>query len=123
MSSVHFHTVLPHDRENFHSGIAYARATNTTRKLAELPANVATPTFFCEQAKKLFSGSPKVQVIEHDVEWAKSKKMGSFLSVTHGSDEPAKFLEIHYRGGDPKNQPWAFVGKGVTFGRNVLHIS
>jgi aminopeptidase len=50
--------------------------------------------------------------------------MGSFLSVTHGSDEPAKFLEIQYHGASDKEQPFAFVGKGITFGNNFsLRVS
>ncbi len=75
-----------------------------------------------------------MKVIEHDAEWAKSKnvisflefeieihQMGSFLSVTHGSDEPAKFLEIHYNGGSSTDAP-IFVGKGVTFGKCIYKM-
>lgn len=29
--------------------------------------------------------------------------MGSFISVSRGSDEPLKFLEIHYKGAADKN--------------------
>jgi aminopeptidase len=46
--------------------------------------------------------------------------MGSFLSVTHGSEEPARFLEIHYSGGNPNDPPIVFVGKGVTFGNQLF---
>lgn len=41
-------------------------------------------------------------------------KMGSFLSVTNGSDEPAVFLEMHYNNA-PNTKPLVFVGKGITF--------
>jgi len=41
--------------------------------------------------------------------------MRTFLSVTHGTAEPAKFLEIHYKGAAGDAQPLAFVGKGITF--------
>lgn len=43
--------------------------------------------------------------------------MNSFLSVTAGSDTPAKFLEVHYISPDaPKDQaPIGLVGKGITF--------
>lgn len=41
--------------------------------------------------------------------------MGSFLSVSRGSIEPPKFVEIHYKGAEPSKPPMAFVGKGVTF--------
>merc|ERR1712123_319884 len=46
--------------------------------------------------------------------WAKEMGMGSFLSVSRGSIEPAKFLEMKYScGGD--SEPVVLVGKGVTF--------
>ncbi|KAF5386466.1 hypothetical protein D9757_005903 [Collybiopsis confluens] len=51
-----------------------------------------------------------------------SEMKNTFLSVTHGTDEPAKFLEIiiaifsHYKGAPQKDaQPVALVGKGITF--------
>ena len=43
--------------------------------------------------------------------------MGSFLSVAAGSDEPLKFLQVHYKGADSATAPIAIVGKGVTFDR------
>ncbi|KAF5348443.1 hypothetical protein D9757_012785 [Collybiopsis confluens] len=50
------------------------------------------------------------------LDWAASRGLNTFLSVTHGTDEPAKFLEIHYKGAPQKDaQPVAFVGKGITF--------
>lgn len=43
--------------------------------------------------------------------------MNTFLSVAAGTDEPAKFVEIIYKGakkgGDATDV--AFVGKGITF--------
>jgi leucyl aminopeptidase len=42
-------------------------------------------------------------------------KMGSFLSVTAGTAEPAKLIVLEYRGGDRSEAPVALVGKGVTF--------
>jgi len=42
-------------------------------------------------------------------------KMGSFLSVTNGTDEPAKLIVMRYSGGRAGAAPVALVGKGVTF--------
>lgn len=44
--------------------------------------------------------------------------MNTFLSVAAGTDEPAKFLEIIYKGGQSAGgdaTDVAFVGKGITF--------
>lgn len=82
----------------------------------ELPANICTPTYFCDRAAKEFEGLPNVVSVEaHDLAWAEEKKMGSFISVSRGSDEPLRFLEIHYNGGKKGEKPLALVGKGITF--------
>ncbi|KAF9258252.1 hypothetical protein L218DRAFT_739269 [Marasmius fiardii PR-910] len=97
-------------------GVLYAYSQNLARTLAELPANMMTPTKFCERVQEEFEGVPNVDIIVRDTKWAESKGMNTFLSVTHGTDEPAKFLEIHYKGAGSKDeQPIAFVGKGITF--------
>ena len=41
--------------------------------------------------------------------------MGSFLSVTNGSDEPPRFIVFEYRGSPKKQKPVVLVGKGITF--------
>ncbi|KAG0692631.1 cytosol aminopeptidase family, catalytic domain-containing protein [Suillus ampliporus] len=97
-------------------GVIYADAQNFARTLMEMPANMMTPTAFCEHVKAKFSGIPDVEIIVRDEAWAADKGMRTFLSVTQGTDQPAKFLEIHYRGAPSKDaQPLAFVGKGITF--------
>ncbi|EPQ61358.1 hypothetical protein GLOTRDRAFT_125077 [Gloeophyllum trabeum ATCC 11539] len=97
------------------TGVIYAKAQNLARTLMELPANICTPTSFTERVKAEFASVKNVEIIVHDEAWAKEKGMNTFLSVTKGTDEPAKFLEIHYKGGAPDAQPIAFVGKGITF--------
>ncbi|KAK0085323.1 hypothetical protein PV325_005433 [Microctonus aethiopoides] len=91
-----------------------ADAQNWARRLADSPANLMTPTIFSQTVSSVLSALG-IQVIIHDKAWAEEKKMGSFLSVSRGSIEPPKFLEIHYKGGSPSDAPIAFVGKGVTF--------
>lgn len=41
--------------------------------------------------------------------------MGSLLSVSRGSREPAKLIVMEYKGGKPKSKPVVLVGKGLTF--------
>lgn len=80
----------------------------------ETPANLMTPSIFSENVKsKLACANVDVQV--HDEAWAKEKKMNSFLSVTNGTKEAAKFLEITYKGEGSDDKCIALVGKGVTF--------
>ncbi|KAG6329095.1 hypothetical protein ID866_9995, partial [Astraeus odoratus] len=97
-------------------GVIYAKAQNLARTLMELPANMLTPTAFAERAKAEFKGIANVEIHIRDEAWAAKKGMRTFLSVTKGTNEPAKFLEIHYKGApSPHAQPLAFVGKGITF--------
>jgi leucyl aminopeptidase len=41
--------------------------------------------------------------------------MGSLLSVSAGSDQPAKLIVMHYKGDKKNAPPIALVGKGITF--------
>lgn len=96
-------------------GVVIAEAQNFARRMGELPANIATPTFFTKETKKKFDGVPNVEIKVYDEAWAKEQKMGAFLSVAAGSDEPAKFMVIEYRGGSDDQKPYAVIGKGITF--------
>ncbi|KAF9557931.1 leucine aminopeptidase [Agrocybe pediades] len=104
------------ESKDWDRGVIYGQSQNLARTLMELPANMMTPTAFCERVKQEFEGIPNVEIIVRDEVWAAEKGMNVFLSVTHGTSEPAKFLEIHYKGAANKDErPLAFVGKGITF--------
>lgn len=79
----------------------------------DTPANLMTPTIFAEtvSARCVPLG---VKAEAHDREWAAAKKMGSYLSVARGSEEPPVFLELTYNGAGAA-QPVCLVGKGITF--------
>ncbi|GAA5981624.1 hypothetical protein JCM10908_004544 [Rhodotorula pacifica] len=101
---------------DWETGRVYGEAQNFARVLMETPANKCTPTLFCEAAKKQFEGVANVELKVHDLKWAEEHKMGSFISVSRGSDEPLRFLELTYHGAANKDEaPLAFVGKGITF--------
>lgn len=98
----------------FERGTIIAESQNFARLLAETPANHMTPTIFSTTISQKFENY-QVKVIVRDREWAESMKMGSFLSVANGSDEPPKFVELHYDGLPESKECVAFVGKGITF--------
>ncbi|KAH8116732.1 leucine aminopeptidase [Phellopilus nigrolimitatus] len=105
------------DADSWARGVVFAEAQILARELMELPANMMTPTIFCERIKKEAEGLNNVEVIVRDEAWAEEKGMRTFLSVTKGTSEPAKLLEFHYKGASASSQgqPLAFVGKGITF--------
>eukprot|EP01133_Synstelium_polycarpum_P001119 gene1119-1278_t len=99
-------------------GSLLANSQNFARFLADMPANLMTPTIFVEQVQKKFAPlveSGKVEIIVREEAWVREQKMGMFLGVAQGSDQPLKFLEIHYRGAASDVAPVIFVGKGITF--------
>ncbi len=99
---------------DWNKGVNIAVGENHARRLAELPSNYATPTYVATHSKEILEPFG-VKVLIHDEKWAEEKKMGSFLSVTEGADEPAKFTEMQYYGGTEGDQPLVLVGKGITF--------
>ncbi|KAJ3325938.1 bleomycin hydrolase [Boothiomyces sp. JEL0866] len=108
--------------QDWKSGVIAAASQNLARTLMETPANYLTPTIFCDRAIELFKGIPNVEVVPHGRDWAEEQKMGAFISVSNGSSQPLKYLEIRYNGGKAGDSPLALVGKGVTFDSGGISI-
>jgi leucyl aminopeptidase len=88
---------------------------DVARDLGNLPGNVCTPSYIAKQAKLLAKGDSKIKVKVLEEADMKRLKMGSLLSVSAGSRQPAKLIAIEYQGASIKQKPIALVGKGVTF--------
>lgn len=104
-------------------GQAIANGMNLAKDLANLPGNVCTPTYLAEQAEKIgkrHKHKLKVKVLEEKE--LEELGMGSFLSVSKGSEEPAKLIVMEYSGGHSKDQPYVLVGKGLTFDAGGISI-
>ncbi|HEY5648602.1 MAG TPA: leucyl aminopeptidase [Nitrospiria bacterium] len=95
-------------------GQVLAEATNYVRDLCNHPANVVTPTRLAEEARKI-AREPGLSLRIIEREEAESLRMGAFLGVARGSQEPPKFIVLEYNNGKKKGPPVALVGKGVTF--------
>jgi leucyl aminopeptidase len=91
------------------SGVAFAR------DLANLPPNVCTPTYLGNRALQLAKEFPSIKAKSLDESAIKALKMGAFLAVTQGSDEPPRLIVCEYRGGRKDAAPICLVGKGITF--------
>lgn len=97
-------------------GQAIANGMNLTRQLGNLPGNICTPSYLGEQAKALAKEFPSIKTQVLDKKQIESLKMGSFLSVAAGSEQPPRFIVMQYQGASNKKQkPVVLVGKGVTF--------
>ncbi len=96
------------------TGNGIARGVNLARYLGDLPGNICTPTYLAETAKQL-AGKNRLKLTVLEEKDMKALGMGSLLSVSAGSDQPAKLIVMEYKGGDKKSAPFALVGKGITF--------
>jgi leucyl aminopeptidase len=95
-------------------GQAVAAGVAVAREYANRPANHATPSFLAKEAKQLGKQHGfKVEVF--DRKQIEKIGMGSFLAVAQGSDEPPRFIVMHYHGTAKGEAPIVLIGKGITF--------
>jgi leucyl aminopeptidase len=95
-----------------------ASAVWFTRDLINTPANDMTPTHLADAALSLKQENLSVKVLEkNDV---RKRGMGAYLSVAHGSDEPPKFIILHYKGAS--GSPLVLIGKSITFDSGGLSL-
>ena len=107
------------DRANAERGLEHGRGIvigmGLMRDLANLAPNVCTPTYLAGAAKTLAREHRSIRTTVLSEDECRRLKMGSFLSVTAGTVEPAKLIVMEYRGGARTDAPVVLVGKGVTF--------
>lgn len=107
------------DRAHAERGLTHGQGIvagmSLMRDLANHPANVCTPSYLSNAAKALARDYPDIRVRVLNEAECRRLKMGSFLSVTHGSEEPARLIVLEYQGTARKANPTVLVGKGVTF--------
>jgi len=98
-------------------GRIIGESVNFTRDLANEPGAYMTPTNMAERARDVATEfGLSIDVL--DEARMEQEGMGSLLSVSHGSDEPAKLIILKYtpaNTGDENGDLLAFVGKGITF--------
>ena len=90
------------------------------RDLVNHPANVCTPGYLAEVAKKLKKIGLDVKVMGKK----ELKKLGMdmMLSVAEGAAEEAKLIVLKWNGGKKGEKYKAIVGKGVTFDSGGYNI-
>jgi leucyl aminopeptidase len=107
------------DRSSIERGIEHGEGIvagmSLMRDLANQPANVCTPTYLANAAKNLAREHRSIRVRVLNEDECRRLKMGAFLSVTNGTEEPAKLIVLEYYGAARSSAPVALVGKGVTF--------
>lgn len=95
---------------------------NTSKNLANTPANICTPTYLANQAKLLSKQYPSIKTKVLGEKEMKKLGMDCLLSVGNGSAQESKFIIMEYSGGDKKSKPHIIVGKGITFDTGGISI-
>lgn len=111
-------------KEGIARGTAIGESINFTRDLANEPPNILTPA---EMAKRAQAMAKEVGLKIEVLDEARMEKlgMGSLLSVSKGSDQPAKLIVVRYdppRNTGEKGELLALVGKGITFDTGGISI-
>ncbi len=101
--------------------VAIANGVDLARDLGNLPANVCTPAYLAHAAGELATEfKMRLQVLEEKQMVA--LRMGAFLSVARGSEQPPKLIVLHYQGAAASKAPVVLVGKGITFDSGGISI-
>lgn len=97
---------------------------NFARDLANEPPNVLHPTEMAKRAEKMAKEAGLKCEILDEKQMAKLG-MGSLLSVSIGSEQPAKLIVLRYepkKSTGAKGELLALVGKGITFDTGGISI-
>lgn len=99
---------------------AVALGTILARDLVNEPANVLFPIEFAKRASALKKLGVEIDILTEKE--MKKLKMGALLGVAQGSRNDPRLVVMKWNGGKAKEQPIAFVGKGVTFDTGGISI-
>lgn len=105
----------------FARAVATVAGVEVAKEWANRPANHATPTHLAKAAQALTKQAKFSCEVLGPKEVAKLG-MGSFMAVAQGSDEPLRFIVMHYNGAAKTQAPTVLVGKGITFDSGGISI-
>jgi leucyl aminopeptidase len=103
-------------------GVIVAESQNFARSLINEPGNRMTPTILGQRAAEM-AAEFDLGCEVYSTEKLRELKMGAFLSVTQGSDEPPALIILTFEPeGAPDGPVMGLVGKGITFDTGGISI-
>jgi len=129
-TSLHSLTVVASERisqaeaqAGLDEGVIIAEAQNYARTLVNEPGNLLTPTVLGERAAAMCAEVGLTCEV-YSTEKLKELKMGAFLGVTQGSDEPPALIVIRYEpeSATQNETVLGLVGKAITFDTGGISI-
>ncbi len=106
---------LPAAEKGVTEGVATANGIKFAKDLANMPANICTPSYLVEAAQALSERRSKIKTQTLEEADMESLGMGALLAVAKGSRAPAKLIVMEYSNAPKNAKPIVLVGKGVTF--------
>ncbi len=108
-------------KPGFDKGLGLVNGIALAKEWANRPANHATPVLLAGAAKAL-AKLPNIKVDVLGPKEVAKLGMGSFMAVAQGSEEPLRFMVLHYNGAAKTRAPTVLVGKGITFDTGGISI-
>jgi leucyl aminopeptidase len=108
-------------------GAALVSGIEAAKEWANRPANHASPSDLADAARKL-GKLPGIKTEVLGLKDVAKLGMGAFMAVAQGSEQPLKFIVLHYEGaGRGKKDvaaaaPVVLVGKGISFDSGGISI-
>jgi leucyl aminopeptidase len=104
-------------------GKGIATGMSLAKDLANSPPNICHPEYLAQRAKQLSKTYRKLKVNIIEEKEMEALGMGAFLSVSRGSEQPAKLICMEYNASkDSNSKPIVLVGKGITFDSGGISI-
>jgi len=98
----------------FDRAVAAIAGIELAKEWGNRPANHATPSHLAQAARAL-TKFPRIKCEVLGPKDVAKLGMGAFQAVAQGSDEPLRFIVLHYSGAGKASAPAVLVGKGITF--------
>jgi leucyl aminopeptidase len=105
----------------FAQATAAVAGIELAKEWANRPANHATPTHLADAARAL-AKLPRISCQVLGPREVAKLKMGSFMAVAQGSEQPLRFIVLQYKGAAASQAPTVLVGKGITFDTGGISI-
>lgn len=101
---------------------AIAEGVYFARDLINGNADIITPHYLAESARKIAKKFPKVEANIYDKAWIEREKMGLLFAVGRGSPNEPAFIVLNYKGHPRSKDHTVLIGKGITFDTGGLNL-
>jgi len=108
-------------KAEFELAAAAVAGIELAKEWANRPANHATPNDLAQAARAL-AKFPKISCQVLGPREVARLKMGAFMAVAQGSEQPLRFIVLQYSGAPKAQAPTVLVGKGISFDTGGISI-